>query len=314
MKMILAGGSGYVGRLLTATFEAQGWTCVVLTRQSPQSSRERQWDGEHRGDWEQELEHADVLINLCGKSVNCRYHARNRKELTDSRIRPTRLLGEVVADLKNPPLIWMNASTATFYRHTFADPWREDGEIGAHPDAKDAFSIELASAWEDAFRESVPDGIRPILLRSAMVLAPENDPNNVVTVLRRLTRCGLGGQMGHGRQFVSWIHARDLCRAIEWLISHPSLQGPVNLASPHPLPNREMMRIFRRQYHRPLGLPAPAPLLELVAWFLRTETELILKSRRVIPGKLLDSGFEFTFPDFTRAIADCESSRVHVDE
>ncbi|MDA3872605.1 MAG: TIGR01777 family oxidoreductase [Kiritimatiellae bacterium] len=301
-RMILAGGSGFVGGLLTAYFEERGWTCVVLTRHVPRSFREVQWDGVHRGDWEACLEDADVLVNLCGKSVNCRYHARNRRELMESRLLPTRLLGEVVAELSTPPEVWIQASTATLYRHTFGSPWDENGDIGAHPDAKDAFSIELATAWEDAFLATVPDAVRPVLLRSAMVLGRGNDHNNVLSVLRRLTRYGLGGKMGHGRQYVSWIHERDFCRAVDWVISHSEVEGPVNVCSPNPLPNHEMMRILRQQLSRPLGVPAPAWVLELGAFFLRTETELIIKSRRVIPGRLQKEGFEFEFPDFSSAV------------
>jgi uncharacterized protein (TIGR01777 family) len=311
-RMVLAGGSGFVGGLLTSYFEAQGWECVVLTRHRPQSAREVQWDGVNRGDWEQCLEGAEVLVNLCGKSVNCRYHARNRRELMESRLLPTRLLGEVMAELEVPPVLWIQASTATLYRHTFGEPWDEKGEIGAHPDAKDAFSIELATAWEAAFLDSVPAGVRSVLLRSAMVLGRGDDHNNVLGVLRRLTRFGLGGRMGHGRQYVSWIHEHDICRAVDWVISHTEVEGPVNVCAPHPLPNHQMMRILRRQLHRPLGLPAPARALELGAVFLRTETELIIKSRRVIPGKLQAGGFEFEFPEFSQAVKDL-SVDTHVN-
>lgn len=303
-KMILAGGSGYVGGLLTRYFETIGWECLVLTRSQPCSEKEVQWDGETRGGWERILEEADVLINLCGKSVNCRYHARNRKELMDSRIKPTRLLGEAMKDLKNPPRVWMNASTATLYRHTFGEAWNENGETGSHSDAKDAYSIELAKAWEEAFLESVPSFTRPVLLRTAMVLGTGDDHNNVLRVLSSLTRCGLGGKMGLGRQYVSWIHEQDLCRSIEWIFSHSDIQGPVNVCSPNPLPNQEMMKILRAEFNRPLGLSAPKWALELGAFFLRTETELIIKSRRVIPGKLTEAGFRFAFSDFKQAVAD----------
>lgn len=293
-----------MGGLLAAHFEERGWKCMVLTRNRPRSDRDVQWDGVHRGDWEACLEGADVLVNLCGKSVNCRYHSRNRRALMDSRLVPTRLLGEVLAEVRNPPELWLQASTATLYRHTYGEPWDEDGDIGAHPDAKDAFSIELATAWEDAFHDAIPAGIRPVLLRSAMVLGRGNDLNNVLSVLRRLTRFGLGGKMGHGRQYVSWIHEKDFCRALERIIAQSELVGPVNVCAPNPLPNHQMMRILRRRLRRPVGIPAPAWALELGAFFLRTETELIIKSRRVIPGKLLAGGFEFEFPDFSRAAED----------
>lgn len=303
-RIVIAGGSGFLGRVLTRYFEGQGDEVRVLTRRAPRHPREIRWDAPHRGDWESCLEGADVLVNLCGLSVNCRYHAKNRRRLMESRLLPTRLLGEALRDLRQPPGVWMNASTATLYRHTFGDPWDESGEIAAHPDAKDAYSIELATAWEREFFQAVPHGVRPVALRCAMTLGRGKDHNNVLTVLRRLVRLGLGGTMGHGKQFVSFIHEEDLCRAVAWIVDHPRLEGAVNLCAPTPLPNREMMTILRRQLGMPFGLPAPAPLLELGAFFLRTETELILKSRRVIPGKLTADGFRFAFPDFQSTAAD----------
>lgn len=309
-KMIIAGGSGYIGNLLADFFENQGWECVVLTRHPGDSPRDVYWDGQSEGEWIQVLKGGEVLINLCGKSVNCRYHRRNRQALIDSRIQPTKLLGKVMAGLSDPPKIWMNASTATLYRHTYGDAWDESGEIGAHPDAKDAFSIELAQAWEAAFVASLPQGIRPVLLRSAMVMDKGEDPNNVLKVLRRLTQFGLGGKMGHGRQFVSWIHAQDFCRAVAWIIIHPEIKGPVNISAPNPLPNAEMMKTLRCILRRAFCLPAPAWAIEMGAFFLRTETELIIKSRRVIPGKLLKSGFEFLHPDFCSAATDLLSAQV----
>ena len=303
-KMVIAGGSGYMGGLFTRYFEERGWECVVLTRHPSHPVRDVYWDGETRGKWENALEGMGVLINLCGKSVNCRYHKKNRKKLLESRVLPTRLLGKAVSEMKQPPGLWIQASTATLYRHTFGEPWQEDGEIGSHPDAKDAFSIDLATTWEKSFLETIPPGVRPLLMRSAMVLGRDKNPNNVLGVLRKLTRLGLGGRMGHGRQFVSWIHEQDLCRAVEWSIDHPALSGPVNFAAPQPLPNREMMAMLRETLGRPFGLSAPEWLLEMGAYFLRTETELIIKSRRVIPGALSTSGFRFEFPSFQQALAD----------
>ncbi|MCH8539172.1 MAG: TIGR01777 family oxidoreductase [Opitutales bacterium] len=308
-RLVLAGGSGFLGTLLARYFLIRGWEVVVLTcrpptgRKSVPGARYCHWDGESPGPWQKELDGAEALINLAGQSVNCRYTRKNRERLTASRLRPTRLLGKILPTLERPPRVWMNASTATLYRHTYGDPWREDGEIGAHPEAKDAFSIELATAWEEAFREAgeIP-GVRKILLRSAMVLGRNRDHNNVFAVLRRLTVTGLGGTMGQGRQYVSWIHETDFCRAVEWLIDQADVEGPVNLAAPNPLNNREMMREFREALGVPFGLPAPGWLLEIGAFFLRTETELIIKSRRVIPRLLGQRGFTFTFPTMREAV------------
>lgn len=305
-RVLIAGGSGFLGGILARYGEQHGWEVTLLTRHPhPELSiRQLIWDGQNRGPWEKALAQTDVLINLCGATVNCRYTPANRQKLMDSRLQPTRLLGEALQDCPTPPKLWLHASTATLYKHTFGDGWTEEGETGADPRAKDAFSIELAQAWEDVFEEVLPSGIRGVKMRTAMVLGAGEDPNNVLPTLRRLTRRGLGGKMASGKQFVSWMHETDFCRAVDWVIDHPDIRGAVNFAAPNPLPNVEMMRILRKQFHRPFGLPAPRPLLELGAWFMRTETELVIKSRRVLPGVLQGSGFRFRFPTFPEAVAD----------
>ncbi len=308
-RIVIAGGGGFLGGVLTRYWVEKGVSVTLLTRQAtaPKGAQIAQWDGQTRGSWEQVLDGADVLINLCGASVNCRYHDENRKLLMDSRLVPTRLLGDAVKDCAHPPTVWLQASTATLYKHTFGPGWTEDGEIGSDPRAKDAFSIELAQAWEDAFYEVLPDGIRGVCMRCAMVLGAGADSNNVLHTLARLTKLGLGGKMASGKQFVSWIHETDLCRAVEWILAHGDLVGPVNLAAPTPLPNQEMMKTLRTILKRPVGLPAPSFLLEFGAWLMRTETELVIKSRRVLPGSLRDSGFEFLFPTFRSAVEDLRS-------
>jgi len=329
-KLILAGGSGFLGGLLARHFNARGWQVVVLTcakvgqRFQPVREKGKEaapaeadkdrlealsymgWDGRTLGDWTASLEGADALINLAGRSVNCRYHARNRRLMLDSRINATRVLGEAIARCAQPPRVWLNFSTATIYKHTFGPAWDEAGEIGATPAAKDAFSIEIATAWERAFDEAVTPHTRKVALRSAMVFGLSNDANNVYRVLRRLVRFGLGGRMGGGRQFVSWIHETDFCRAVEFLIEHDELNGPVNLAAPNPLTNAGMMRVLRQVLGMPVGLPATEWMLELGAFFLRTETELILKSRRVVPGRLREAGFQFAFEHLEPAVRDLE--------
>ncbi|MBI3881157.1 MAG: TIGR01777 family protein [Verrucomicrobia bacterium] len=309
-RIILAGGSGFLGRLLAAHFLKENWEVVVLTRQpKPRTAgvREVAWDGETVGAWAAELDGATALINLAGRSVDCRYTAANRRLIMDSRVNPTRALGAAVARCVRPPRVWLNSSTATIYRHTFGPAWDESGEIGATREAQDEFSIEVATAWEREFNEAATPRTRMVLLRSAMVLG--RGANSVFPVLRRLVRFGLGGRMGSGRQFVSWIHAEDFCRAIEFLIAHDELSGPVNLAAPNPLPNAEMMRVMRGVCGVPFGLPAAEWMLEAGAFFLRTETELIIKSRRVVPGKMSAEGFEFRFSHF-RAAADDLSAKL----
>lgn len=302
-RLILAGGSGFLGRALARHFAAQGAEVVILTRSpGPAQGRIREvfWDGASLGEWRHELAGARALINLAGLSVNCRYHARNRRRLLDSRLLSTRVLGQAVAASPNPPPVWLNSSTATIYRHTFGPAWDETGAIGGCPEAKDLFSVHIATEWERGFQEAPTPRTRKVALRSAMVLGHAS--NSVLPTLLRLARLGLGGSLAGGRQFVSWIHVEDFCRAIDWILDHPGLEGPVNLAAPHPRPNAEFMAEIRRAAGRSFGLPATRWMLELGAFFLRTETELVLKSRRVVPGRLLADGFEFRFPEVRGAL------------
>jgi uncharacterized protein (TIGR01777 family) len=303
-RIILPGGSGFLGGTLAKHFGALGWDVVILTR-SPSArsdgAREVAWDARTRGDWMGELDGATVVVNLTGRSVDCRYHARNRREIMESRVNSTRVLGEAITRCTNPPRVWLNSSTATIYKHTFGRAWDENGIIEATPEAKDAFSIEVAKAWERAFNEAPTLRTRKVALRSAMVLG--HGANSVFPMLCGLVRFGLGGRMGQGNQYVSWIHELDFCRAIEWLIEREAFDGPVNVAAPNPLPNHEMMSTLRRLCGARFGLPATAWMLEVGAFLLRTETELIIKSRRVVPGRLLANGFDFHFPRFTEAAA-----------
>jgi uncharacterized protein (TIGR01777 family) len=304
-RIILAGGTGFLGSVLARCFAAQQCDVLILTRHpKPRTDgvREVAWDGETVGDWAAELEGAEAVVNLSGKSVDCRYTANNRKLLIESRTQPTRAIGQAIAKCKVPPRAWLNASSATLYKHTFDLPMDENGPQGATPEAKDEFSIEIINQWERALDESVTPRTRKVALRTTMVLGMAR--NSVVPVLQRLTRLGLGGRMGSGRQYVSWMHQEDFCRAVEWIIAHEDLSGPINMAAPNPLPNAEMMRTFRELCGMPIGLPATEWMLEIGAFFIRTETELIIKSRRVLPGRLLASGFEFRFPQFREAVAD----------
>ena len=303
-RIILAGGSGFLGHILSAHFVARGCEVIVLSRSLKSHAsgvQEVKWDGETVGQWARFLDGSDAVINLAGRTVNCRYHARNRRLILDSRVNSTRALGEAIARAANPPRVWLNSSTATIYRHTFGPAWDESGETGSAPEAKDEFSVEVARAWENAFDAEKTPATRKIALRSAMVLG--HGKNSVFPVLRRLARVGLGGKMGNGRQFVSWIHEEDFCRAIDWLLEHEGVSGVVNLAAPNPVTNAEMMRAFRKMCGISIGLPASHWMLEAGAFFLRTETELIIKSRRVISGRLMAAGFQFRFPRLEDALS-----------
>jgi len=303
-RILLGGGTGFLGTMLARYLSERGCEVVVLTRRpDPRSGAVRQvhWDGRTFGDWAVWLNGAQAVINLAGRSVNCRYHARNRREILESRVQSTRILGEAIAKCAQPPRVWLNSSTATIYKHSFDRPMDEfTGELGATPAAKDVFSVEVARAWERALEEAPTPQTRKVALRTAMVLG--HGRNSVFPVLRRLVKFGLGGRMASGNQYVSWIHEEDFCRAIEWLIARGDLGGPINLTAPNPVPNRELMGTLRAVCGAPFGLPATRWMLEAGAWLLRTETELIIKSRRVIPGRLIASGFLFRFSKLEEAL------------
>ncbi|MGA2569783.1 MAG: DUF1731 domain-containing protein [Terracidiphilus sp.] len=308
MRIVLPGGSGQVGRMLARFFQERGCHVTVLTR-GPYTApwQTVHWDGQTLGPWVETLEGADVCIHLSGRSIDCRLTSRNRRELYDSRIGPTRLLSRAFVSMANPPRLWMNASTATIYRHSLDRPMDEaTGELGGNgrisarrTPKKWTWIVNLAKNWEAAFFSATLPRTRKIALRTSIVFSPS--PGSVFAVLSRLVRAGLGGTQGNGRQRVSWIHETDYARALEFLIDHEEIEGPVNLAAPNPLPNREFMAALREAWEMPNGLPAPAPLLALGAFFLRTEPELVLKSRYVVPGRLLDAGFQFELPDWPEA-------------
>jgi uncharacterized protein (TIGR01777 family) len=308
MRIVIAGGSGQVGHILARHFVAKGDSVAVLSRR-PQavSWRVVLWDGLNRSDWVSELEQSDVCINLSGRSVDCRYTKRNRREILDSRVTSTLLLGDVIGSLKHPPKVWLNATTATIYRHSLdLDMDEATGELGGNePGAPDSwkFSIEVAKRWEKAFFSSRPTpGTRLVALRSAMTMSP--DRGGVFDVLLGLVRHELGGAQGLGDQYMSWIHEQDFVRAVDWIIDHEEFAGVVNLASPHPIPNREFMATLRAAWGTRIGLPALPWMIEIGAFFLRTESELVLKSRRVVPGRLMESGFVFDFPHWAEAARD----------
>jgi uncharacterized protein len=304
VKIIIPGGTGQVGTVLARAFDADGHDVVVLSRNPHKTPwRVVQWNARDIGPWTDELEDADVLINLAGRSVNCRYTEANKKAILSSRVESTRVIGRAIAAARNPPQVWLQASTATIYSHRYDLP-NDDitGVIGGSernvPDTW-RFSIDVALAWEAAADETPLPQTRIVKLRSAMVMSP--DRGGIFDTLRTLVNRGLGGTAGTGRQYISWIHERDFVNAIYWLIEHDDLSGPINVAAPNPLPNREFMKTLRKACGMAVGLPANKMMLEIGAVFLRTETELVLKSRRVVPKLLTDSGFRFEFLDWREA-------------
>ena len=313
MKIVIPGGSGQVGTLLARAFAADGHQVVVLSRRpAPAPWQTVGWDGQTVGAWAAELEGADAVINLAGRSVNCRYHARHRAEILDSRVDSTQAVGNAIAAAARPPRVWLQAGTATIYDHRYDAPNDEaTGRIDAHNPAVPEtwrFSVGVAQAWEQAARLADTPQTRQVVLRSALTLSP--DSGGVFDVLLGLVRHGLGGRNGDGRQFVSWIHETDFIRAVSFLIEH-DLAGPVNVAAPHPLPNADFMRDLRAAWGIRFGLPASKPLIHLGAVLMRTEPELVLKSRCVVPARLHDAGFEFKFPTWPAAAADlCDRWRA----
>ena len=304
LRIVIPGGSGQVGNIIARHFHDQGHDVVILARKAaPAPWRIVYWDGASLGGWTSELENADVLINLAGKSVDCRYTPANRRAIKESRIQTTNLLAQAIAQSVRPPRLWMNASTATIYRHSLDRAMDEQtGEIGGNEPnapAKWRFSIDVATSWESAFFAAATPDTRKIALRSAMIMSP--DRGGVFDTLLRLVRFGLGGTIASGQQFVSWVHDADFLRSIDYLIARDEIDGVVNIASPNPLPNREFMKALRQAWGTRVGLPAASWMLEIGTLFLRTETELVLKSRRVIPGRLAEAGFQFKFPEWPAA-------------
>jgi uncharacterized protein len=307
LKIVLPGGTGQLGAILARHFQSQGHDVVTIGRRPSRAPwKTAVWDGMNLDRWAEELENADVVINLAGRSVNCRYTDTNRREIIESRTSSTKVVGEGIQRATHPPKVWMNTSTATIYRHSFDRAMDEaTGEIGGKERGVPSswnFSIDVARSWENALFSVTTPATRKIALRSAMVMSP--DSGGVFDTLLGLVRFGLGGASASGKQFFSWIHDQDFVRSIEYLIANNDIDGVVNLSSPNPIPNREFMAVLREAWGARLGLPAAKWMLEIGAVFLRTETELILKSRRVIPTRLLTHGFRFNFPDWPVAARD----------
>ncbi|HUR80592.1 MAG TPA: TIGR01777 family oxidoreductase [Thermoanaerobaculia bacterium] len=300
MKIVIPGGTGHLGRILTDAFRRRGDEVVVLSRNVEAPAHF--WDGRTFGDWVDQLDGADVVINLAGRSVDCRYGPLQREEILYSRIESTRVLGRAISHVKRPPALWLQASSATIYAHRFDAPNDEHtGILGGHePDMPEAwrFSIDVARAWERALDEAQTPCTRKVKMRMAMVMSPER--GGPFHALLRTVRLGLG-RFGDGRQYMSWIHERDFVRAVRWLIDN-DLEGAVNLSAPHPVRNEELMSELRDAWGGPpLAIPASGVVLEAGARLLGTETELVLKSRRVFPARLLEHGFAFDYPRWPEA-------------
>ena len=303
-KIILAGGNGYLGTVLAKYFSPLADEVIILARK-PQAEtgniKTLLWDGQTAGDWSLSLEDADLLVNLCGKNVNCRYTQQNKKAIFDSRLIPTRLLGKVINEMENPPKLWINITSATIYRHAEDRPQDElTGEIG------EGFSIEVCKAWESSFFETDTPKTRKVALRMGIVLGLKD---GAFPRLLNLAKLGMGGKQGNGEQYVSWVHELDAARSVEWLLKHNEIEGPLNCTAPGAIKNDVFMHSIRKAYGIGFGLPAPAWLLAIGAKIIGTETELILKSRWVKPGILLANGFEFKYGTIDKAVGALAAER-----
>ncbi|PKF73952.1 TIGR01777 family oxidoreductase [Chryseobacterium sp. PMSZPI] len=293
MKIIIAGGRGFLGENLEKYFTDKGNQVYILTRK-PTRHNEIYWDAKTIGEWKNALENTGVLINLTGKSVDCRYHEKNKQEIYSSRINSTKVLQEAIEECVDKPKVWLNASSATIYVHSekYLNT-EENGVIG------DDFSMNICKSWEKEFFKIRNEGIRKVALRTSIVLG---NNGGAFPKLRMVTKLGLGGKQGRGDQMVSWIHIEDFCRAVEWIINHESITGAVNVTAPIPLSNEELMRQLRKELKVSFGLNAPVWQLEIASIFLKTETELLLKSRNVYPERLIKDGFQFTYPHINTAL------------
>ncbi|MGW5410211.1 DUF1731 domain-containing protein [Actinomadura geliboluensis] len=305
MRVVIPGGTGQVGAVLDRALTAAGHEVVVLTR-TPVGARQVGWDGRTLGSWAKVVDGSDVVINLAGRSVSCRYTPANLQEMMDSRVHSARVVGEAIAGAVRPPKVWLQMSTATIYAHRFDAANDEAGGVIGGGEAGVpkywGYSVKIARNWERAQELAETPETRKVALRAAMVMSP--DRGGVFDVLSWMARLGLGGPVAGGAQFVSWIHDVDFVRAVEFLIGRDDIAGAVNLASPGPLPQRVFMRALRSAWGMPVGLPATAWMAEIGALVIRSDTELLLKSRRVVPGRLLDAGFGFEHERWPEAARD----------
>jgi uncharacterized protein (TIGR01777 family) len=314
VKIVIPGGTGHLGRLLGHGLHGAGHDVVTLSRRpdpEPAVGRAVQWDGRTVGAWTAEVDGCDAVINLAGRSVSCRYTEANLRQMMASRVESAAVVGAAIARAVRPPRVWLQMSTATIYAHS-PDRANHDrandeatGIIGgaeAGVPAYWSYSVDIAREWERAQTEAPTRDTRKVALRTSIVMAAGR--GGAFDMLLRMTRLGLGGPVAGGRQYMSWIHGRDFVRAIEFLLARDDLAGPVNLASPNPLPYRAFMAELRRAAGVRVGLPATRWMAEVGAFVLRTDTELLLKSRRVVPRRLLDAGFTFEVPEWPDAARD----------
>lgn len=300
-KLIIAAGTGFLGQVIVNHFKDKFEEIVILTRgksETIDNIKYINWDAKNLSGWENELEKAEVLINLAGKSVDCRYTDKNKAEILASRIESTSILNKAILQCNKPPKYWLNSSTSTIYRHSEDKQMNEDnGEIG------NDFSMNVAKAWEKEFFQTLTPKTLKTALRTSIVLGKKG---GAFIPLKRLTQLGLGGKQGKGNQYISWVHEKDFARAIEYIIDK-EITGVVNIVSPQPIRNKYFMTKLRRVLNTPIGIPTPEIILKIGAKLIGTETELVLKSRNVIPKRLDENGFKFEFNTLEKAFKNLTS-------
>lgn len=298
-RIILAGGSGYLGMVLADFYKDKAKEIIILTRgknEVQENIRWVHWDGQQISDWILWLEGSDLLINLTGKNVNCRYTDENKNKIISSRVNATTILGEALMKLEKPPKVWIQCVSSTIYRDSRDKDMDEfSGEIG------EGFSVNVCEQWEEAFDKHEIPNVRKVALRISFVLGRNG---GAFPTLHALARLGLGGKQGDGQQYVSWIHERDFVRIVEWVYSNEKIEGVYNCTAPHPVTNKVMMSELRKAAGIPIGLPSPECLLKVGAFFIGTEPELALKSRKVVPAKLVNEGFQFEYCHLEYALED----------
>ncbi len=302
-KLVIPGGSGFLGLYLADYFSQKGWDVVIFSRSQKKSENSKiryvQWDGKTLGDWVKEIDGADALVNMAGRTVNCRYTEENKAQILNSRLDSTKVLGEAIAQASHPPEVWINSSSATYYKDTRGDAPANDEY---HGQTGNDFSMGVCQAWERVFQEAkVPDSVRKIPLRTTIVIGKGG---GAMGPILNLVRKGLGGAQGPGTQYISWVHIHDFARCTDFLIAQKEVSGVINCAAPQPELNRDFMRKLRKACGVPFGMPLAVWMLKLGAILIKTEVELILKSRKVISKRLEELGFEFEYPTLEKAFAE----------
>lgn len=289
-KLVIAGGTGFLGRALIDHLKNDFDSIVILSRKENYQDGKImyvQWDAFSLGAWSKHLEGAAVVINLSGKSVDCRFTKKNKQLILSSRIDSTKVIGEAIAKCSDPPLLWINASSAALYPDSETEPMGEKSDENGT-----GFMADVTRAWEQTVKDIPLPSTRKIFLRTTLVF---DKKDGVLPVMMGLAKKGIGGTLGTGTQQVSWIHVRDFCGIIKWMIENKNAQGAYNMVAPESVTNKKLMYLLRKKVQAFMGLPSPKWLLEIAAVFMRSEPELILNSRYIVPQRLLEEGFVFKF-------------------